>query len=114
MDWLNMTQQVLTLLCGLMGLLTAGVSVFFAIKNFVSNLKNKKFTETWNLIMTIADNAMKEAEKTQKSGADKKAIVIEAVKAGCKTANINIDDFLDQLSAYIDQAIDFANSINNK
>jgi hypothetical protein len=65
-------------------------------------------------MMEIADAAMKEAEKSGKSGADKKEMVIEAVKAGCKAANVNIDQFINQLADYIDQTIAFVNDMKNK
>lgn len=59
--------------------------------------------------MSMADAAMKEAETSLKSGEDKKQMVIDSVKAGCKAAGINLDLFIDQLSDYIDQTIDFVN-----
>ena len=66
------------------------------------------------MICSMADAAMKEAEKSGKSGADKKELVINSVKAACKTAGIDLDAFIDQLGSYIDQCIDFANSINKE
>lgn len=62
----------------------------------------------------MADAAIKEAEKSGKSGADKKEMVIESVKAGCKAAGVDLDAFLDQLSAYIDQTITFVNDMTKK
>ena len=38
-------------------------------------------------------------------------MVIEAVKAGCRSAGVNLDDFIDQLSAYIDDTIKFVNDM---
>lgn len=64
--------------------------------------------------MSIADAAMEAAEKTGASGADKKAQVIEAVKAGCKSQGIDADSFLDQLDAYIDTTINLVNQMKNK
>lgn len=63
------------------------------------------------MIQTIADNAMTEAEKSFLPGADKKQIVVDAVKSSCKAAGVNLDPFIDQLSAYIDDAISFANGL---
>jgi hypothetical protein len=63
------------------------------------------------MIMNMADAAMKEAEASGKSGADKKQMVIDAVKAGCKAAGVNMDLFIDQLSDYIDQTIAFVNGM---
>jgi hypothetical protein len=63
------------------------------------------------MIMEIADAAMNEAERSGKTGADKKQMVIDAVKAGCKAAGINLDLFIDQLSDYIDSSISFVNNM---
>jgi hypothetical protein len=38
-------------------------------------------------------------------------MVIDAVKAGCKAAGINLDLFIDQLSDYIDSSISFVNNM---
>ena len=61
--------------------------------------------------MSMADAAMKEAEASGKAGADKKQMVIDAVKASCKAAGVNLDLFIDQLSDYIDQTIKFVNDM---
>lgn len=111
MDWMDTTQQVIALITALIGLIGTGIGAFFAIKNFISLTKQKSATEVWNTITTMADAAMQEAEKSGKSGADKKQQVVDAVKAGCKAAGLNVDDFMDQLGAYIDQCIDFANKL---
>ena len=63
------------------------------------------------MIMEMADSAMTEAEKSGKSGADKKQMVIESVKASCRAAGVNLDVFIEQLSNYIDDTIKFANSL---
>lgn len=111
-SWLSTAEQVIALITGLVGLIGAGIGAFFAIRNWIKVIREKSAQEIWNTIMTMADAAMKEAEASGKSGADKKQMVIDAVKVGCKAAGLNIDDFLDQLSAYIDQCIGFANSLN--
>ena len=111
METLN---TVLALITGLCGLVAAGVAAYFAIKNFVEKLETKNKNEVWAMIMSIADAGMKEAEKTGKSGADKKAIVINIVKAGCRAADLNIEDFLDKLSAYIDNTIAFVNEMTKE
>ena len=110
-EWLTTANGIITLITGLVGLIGTGVGVFFAIKNFILALKEKNAKEIWALMMEIADAAMKEAEKSGKSGADKKQMVIDAVKAGCKAANINADQFIDQLMDYIDQTIKFVNEM---
>ena len=111
-NWLTTAQGVLSLITGLIGLIGSGVGAFFAIKNFIKAAKTKSMNEIWSIIMSMADAAMKEAEASQKSGEDKKQMVLDAVKSGCKAANINIDAFIDQLSQYIDQTIDFVNKMS--
>jgi hypothetical protein len=98
----------------LLGLIGTGIGVYYAVKNFIEVLKTKNAQEVWALIVEIADAAMKEAEASNKPGADKKQMVIDAVKAGCKAADINIDTFIDKLSDYIDQTILFVNEMKNK
>ena len=111
-NWLTTAQGVLSLITGLIGLIGSGVGAFFAIKNFIKAAKTKSMNEIWSMIMSMADAAMKEAEASRKSGEDKKQMVLDAVKSGCKAANINIDAFIDQLSQYIDQTIDFVNKMS--
>ena len=108
---LNTVQEIIALVTGLCGLISAGIGAYFAIKNWIAVTKNKNAQEIWAMIMEIADTAMKEAEKSCKTGADKKTMVIESVKASCKAAGINLDLFIDQLSNYIDQTISFVNKI---
>lgn len=114
LEVLNVTQQIIVLITGLVGLITAGISAFYAIKNWMKAHKGKSAFEIWNLIMTIADEAMKEAEKSQLKGLDKKNTVINVVKSGCEAAGVKIDDFIDQLDKYIDQTIGFVNDMNGK
>lgn len=102
------------LLTALVGLIGTGIGAFFAIKNWIKAFKEKDGKQKWATIMEMADAAIKEAEKSGKSGADKKTMVVESVKASCKAAGIEIDDFIDQLSDYIDQTISFVNTFNKK
>lgn len=112
MDWITTANGIITLITGLVGLIGTGVGTFYAIKNFINLTKEKSKNEIWAMIMNVADSAMKEAEATGKSGADKKTMVIESVKAGCSAAGLNIDDFIEQLSDYIDDTISFVNKMN--
>lgn len=112
LDWVQTTNDVIALITGLCGLVMAGISGFFAIKSFIKLCKEKSAKEIWNMIETMADAAIKEAEASGASGADKKTMVIESVKAGCNAAGLNIDDFLDRLSAYIDDCIKLHNDLN--
>ena len=102
------------LIAALFGLIGTGVGAFFTIKGFIKAFKEKDAKQKWALLMEIADAAMKEAEKSGASGADKKQMVIDACKAGCKAAKINLDDFIDQLADYIDQTIAFVNDMSKK
>ena len=111
---LNTVQEIIALVTGLCGLVSAGIGAYFAIKNWIAVTKNKNAQEIWVMIMEIADAAMKEAEKSCKTGADKKTMVIESVKASCKAAGLDLDSFIDQLSDYIDQTISFVNDMSKK
>lgn len=111
---MDIANQIIVLLTGLAGLVAAAVSAFFAIKNFIAATKQKSSSEIWTLIQNLADAAMKEAEASLLSGADKKELVINTVKAGCQEAGLDIDDFIDQLGNYIDQTISFVNDMQDK
>lgn len=108
---MEIAQSIITLLIGLFGLISAGISAYFAIKSFITATKEKSAAEIWTLIMHLADAAMKEAEQSLKDGESKKQMVVDSVKAGCKAAGINLDAFIDQLSDYIDQTINFVNDM---
>ena len=111
MDWLETANGIVTLISALIALIGTGVGVYFAIKNFIKLMKSNTKEQNWKLIMKIADAAMKTAETSGKKGADKKQMVIESVKASCKAAGIDADQFIDQLVDYIDQTIAFVNSM---
>ena len=110
-EFLSNANAVVVLITGLIGLVSAGVGAFFAIKNFINLNKEKNMKEIWAMIVNMADAAMKQAEASALKGADKKQMVIDAVKAGCKSEGLNIDAFIDQLSSYIDQTIAFVNDM---
>lgn len=109
--WITTTQGLISLIVGLVGLISAGVSLYFGIKSKTAELKGKSKTEIWALIQNIADAAMKSAESTALAGADKKTMVIDAVKATLKASGIDGDSFMDQLSTYIDSCIAFSNGL---
>ena len=111
MEWLETANGIVTLISALIALIGTGTGVFFAIKNFIKLMKSNTKEQNWKLIMKIADAAMETAEKSGKKGADKKQMVIESVKASCKAAGIDADQFIDQLVDYIDQTIAFVNSM---
>ena len=111
---LEQVYLLVELITALVGLIGTGIGAFFAIKGWIKAFKEKDAKQKWALIMEMADAAMKEAEKSGASGADKKKIVIESVKAGCKAAGVDLDEFIDQLSDYIDQTISFVNGLIKK
>ena len=110
-EWINTANGIITLITGLVGLIGTGIGAYCAVKSGIKLVKEKNANEIWKMIMEMADAAMKEAEKSCKTGADKKTMVIESVKASCKAAGINLDLFIDQLSNYIDQTISFVNKM---
>ena len=111
---LNTVQEIIALVTGLCGLVSAGIGAYFAIKNWIKLIKEKNVNEIWKMIMEMADAAMKEAERSCKTGADKKKMVIASVKASCKAAGLDVDLFIDQLGDYIDQTISFVNDMSKK
>lgn len=113
-DWITTVNGLIALITSLVGLIGTGIGAFFAIKNWIKATKEKSSKEIWAMIMEMADAAIKEAEKSGKSGAAKKEMVINSVKASCKAAGINIDLFIDQLMDYIDQTIAFVNDMSKK
>ena len=113
-EWITNANGIITLITGLVGLIGTGVGAFFAVKNWVKILKTKNSSEIWAMIMEVADAAMKEVEQSMRSGEEKKQIVIDTVKASCKAAGVNMDEFIDQLGDYIDQTITFVNGMKQK
>ena len=110
-DLINTANGIITLITGLVGLIGTGIGVYFAIKNWIKLVKEKNASEIWTIIMSMADAAMKEAEASQKSGEDKKQMVLDSVNAACKSAGLDVSLFLDQLNTYIDQTISFVNQM---
>lgn len=94
------------------GLIGTIIGAVFAIINWIKLIKQKNAKQIWDMVASMADAAMKEYEQSGKTGTEKKQLVIDSVKSAAKAAGLNIDDCLDQLSEYIDQCVDFANSFN--
>lgn len=109
MEWIENANAILGLICTLVGLVTAGVPLGIMVYNL---FKNKNKAQIWTMIMTMADAAMVEAEKSGKSGADKKQMVIDSVTAACKSQGIDVGPFAVQVANYIDQCVAFANNLN--
>lgn len=104
-------QAILSLISVGVGVLATGIPLIITL---VKLFKNKSASDNWKTIMEMADAAIKEAEKSGKSGLDKKALVIESVKASCRSQGIDADSFLTQLDSYIDKCIEFVNNVSGK
>lgn len=100
---------LLTLIGTGIALLTGLVT--FAVK-FYNAAKIIAKTKDWKKVMKIADTAMKQAEASGKSGADKKQMAIDIVQASCKEIGVELD--VQALVEYIEEAIEFANNIAKK
>ena len=107
-------QQIVTLLTGLVGLVSAAIAAYFAIKNFIANIKNKNSQEVWALLMHVADEAMKEAEARALKGLDKKEFALSIINKSCQTAGLDISNFVGQLDSYIDDTIKFYNDMKKQ
>ena len=112
MDWITPAQQLVALITALIGLIGTGIGAYFTIRGYIKAAKEKSKKEIWNTITTAADAAIKQAEESGKSGADKKQMVIDIVKASCEAAGLDISLFIDQLGAYIDDCIKFVNDVS--
>lgn len=111
MDWITTANGILALITSLVGLIGTGIGAYYAIKNWFTVIKTKNAQEIWTLVMEVADKAMVEAEQSMTEGEAKKKVVIDVVKSSCEAAGIDITQFLDQLSTYIDDTIKFVNSM---
>ena len=114
MSWLDTAEGIITLVITGLSLLAAIPSVYFGFKSLFKNLKDKSAQDIWKAIETAADTAMETVEQENLDGADKKELVIETVKKTLQSQGVDISDFLDQLSAYIDDCVEFANRMNSK
>jgi hypothetical protein len=61
----------------------------------------------------MATAAIVSAEASGKAGADKKTMVMDAVRAGATAKGINVDPFLSQLDAFIEQTVATNNAFKN-
>ena len=113
-EWLEVANEVVVLITGLLGLIGTGTGVYFAIKNWQTAMKTKTKAEQWAIIMEMADAAMTEVEKSKLSGESKKEQVLSTLATTATAAGINITDFIEQLNLYIDQTITFVNKMKNK
>ena len=114
MDWITNAQALLSLIIGFFGLISAAVTAFVAVKRVIKANKSKSLSEIWALIMKIADKAMETVEHSTVQNLSKKEMAINIIKVSAKEAGIDLDPFMDQLSAYIDESILFVNKMKNK
>ena len=110
MDIINNANAIVALISTVVGLISAAIPLGIIIYNLFKG-KNKK--EIFETIKDMANAAIVSAEASGKAGADKKTMVIEAVKASCAAKGIDITPFLDQLDAFIDQAVATNNAFKN-
>jgi hypothetical protein len=114
MEFIENAEMIIALITGLVGLIGTAISTYFAIKNWLKGVKAKNAQEIWGLIMEVADKAMEEAERTDKTGADKKTMVMNIIQASAEAAKLDITPFMQQLSTYIDQTIKFVNKMSKQ
>ena len=114
MDWITSAQALVALITGLVGLISAGVTAFVAVRKVIAANKGKSLKEIWALVMKLADAAMVEVEKTDLKGASKKDKAITIVNAAATESGLDSTPFTEQLSAYIDQTVEFVNTFNKE
>ena len=104
--WVNLIVFIAGFVAAIAVLIPVAIKL---IKKGAELVKNKN----WSKIKEIALAAMKEAEASGKKGSEKQQMVIDAVIAGCKTAEIEIsEEDLKNLTKYIDETIAWFNNMN--
>ena len=99
---MNTLQQIIVLLVGLAGLISAGIGIYVAVKERAKRFAAMTKEEQWKTLMSIADKVMQQVQKSKEAGATKKQMALSLIKTTAKASGINVDDFAEQLSAYID------------
>ena len=110
MNWVDNANAIVALISAVVGLISAGLPLGIVIYNLFKG-KNKK--EVFETLKDIATAAIVSAEASGKAGADKKTMVIEAVKAGAAAKGIDVTPFMTQLDAFIEQAVATNNAFKN-
>jgi hypothetical protein len=113
-EWFTTAQGIFQLIIGFFGLITGGIGVYAAIKTRIQEIKNKNRQEKWELVKNIIDSAMITFEHSTLKGDSKKQAVFASVTASCKTAGIDLEQFIHQADAYVDQCINWYNGMQNK
>lgn len=110
MDWVNNANAIVALISAVVGLISAGIPLGIIVYNL---FKGKSKKEIWETLKDIATAAIVSAEASGKAGADKKTMVMDAVRAGATAKGINVDPFLSQLDAFIEQTVATNNAFKN-
>ena len=103
-------QEILELVVAIVSVIPTIVSVVLLIINIVKN-------KNWNMVMDIADAAMRKVEEYSKehpgmSSDEKLDMALEAIKAGLEVAGIKLDKaLLQRIIAYIKQSISWFNEM---
>lgn len=104
--WVNLIVFIVGFIAAVAVLIPVAIKL---AKKGAELVKNKN----WSKIKDIALAAMKEAEASGKKGSEKQQMVIDAVVAGCKEAEIEInEEDLKNLAKYIDETIEWFNNMN--
>jgi len=103
-------QEILGLISAIVSIIPTVVSVVVLIINIIKN-------KNWNMVMDIADAAMRKVEEYSRehpgmSSDEKLDMALEAIKAGLEVAGIKLDKaLLERIIAYIKQSISWFNEM---
>lgn len=115
MEWITTAKELIALISAFVGLVIAGISAYGIIKTRIQSMKDKTKAEQWAMLQEIAIKVINEIEHSEIIGSvNKKQAAFDTIKNSCKAAGINVDEFMDQLSSFIDGMIAFHNGMNNK
>lgn len=102
------------LLVFVVGFVAAIAALIPTVRKLVKKGAELVKDKNWSKIKEIALAAMKEAEASGKKGSEKQQMVIDAVVAGCKEAEIEIsEEDLKNLVKYINETIEWFNDMND-
>ena len=103
--------SLVSLIVGLIGAIAALIPTIIKL---VKALKTIAKNKDWEKIKNIAVVAIESAEASQRTGEEKKQMVIGTVKVACKEAGVELDDgLLNNLSTYIDDMISYFNNMKS-
>lgn len=112
--WPSDVSGWVTLISLIIGLVAAIIALIPTIIKLVSALKELVKNKNWTKILSAIKDAAVTAEKSGKSGAEKKQMVIDSVKAFCASIGVEIDDsLLTKISSAIDDLISEHNELTS-